>query len=278
MRHLLIKVIFWLLLGVMGAALVAVAAFGGGRIGDVPRLLSGVLGAALGALGLLFFLRRLPSAIGEIQLRSRIGLLARWRVSPEDWEAFRAFDAKRSITHPTMGNILAPRRAPRSGVEVRFGRDQVLANGAYFRLSRSSVPRLRTVVRLQVPDAPECLEFGLAYEGVRLGRPPAVCLRLPVPATAQAEAKHVLDRFRSADPDPLPSLTERNPWLVIGAGLVVTLALGSLAGLALWMRSGGDQSLTMLLLLLASGVFAVGAALFTIIVTLMLLPWGQPRD
>jgi hypothetical protein len=95
---------------------------------------------------------------------------------------------------------------------------------------------------------------------------------VPVAPAARADAVRVFEHFAAKVPKPRIGLAQRRPGLVIGCGLAFTAACGAVALAAWMMQQGGNQSDAVAITLLCALIFAIGGALFTLIVALVTLP------
>lgn len=270
------KAALWALAACLGAALAAAASWLHDAAHDLVALAVGVIGLALASLGLVFGVVSTLSWLGERRLRRGVGVIARWQVAPAAWEAFRGFDARRGAAAAGLQGEDVPR--PATGpVEVLFGRRGVIVDGSVHPLRRWAIPELSHVGWLEPRDAPECLEFGLTYPRGRHGGTIRTALRVPVPPAAREDGIRVFHHFHALAPKPRLGLAERRPGLVIGGGLAVTV-LALLVFAAGWlMHESGDNSEPVLVLMIAGMMFAIGAAVFTLIVALVALG-GRTRS
>jgi hypothetical protein len=233
----------------------------------------GTVGIMLLVFGLVFGATALLAGIGEARLRRGIGAFARWTIDAPAWEAFRAFDAQRGAEGPGLRNDYTPRPAE-APVEVLFGRRQAIVDGSYHPLRRWAVPELTWVGWQQPPGAPECLEFGLLYPAGRSGSVP-MTLRVPVAPTARDDAVRVFHHYRARIPPPRIGLAFRRPRLVIGWGLGVTAASAAAGGIGWLMAEAGSRHDAVLVLTIFGIMGAIGAAVFTAIVVLVVWPWRK---
>ncbi|PWS37805.1 hypothetical protein DFH01_00345 [Falsiroseomonas bella] len=270
------KAAFWLATALLGAAAMTVLGLRYEQLGDLARGLLGAGGVTAIGFGLFFGLSGVLAALGEARLRGGIGRLARWEVSAREWEAFRLFDARRGRADPALTNEFTPRRSGQ-GVEVVFGRRQVIVDGSYHRLSRWALPALGSVAWLQPEGAPECLEFEMVHPRSRYGGTISFRLRVPVARAARDEGIRVFHHFHSRIPRPREGLAFRRPWLVIGWGLGIMGAALILAGIGWLMRLAGDTGETPAVLMLLGIIAAIGAAVFTAIIAIVALPGRRAR-
>ncbi len=267
------KALLWTVLG-LGALAVQAAVFGG-RI-DLGPVLTLAIGFPVWVLmwaAALLALRALLATIGAARLHAGRDVIARWHVSADDWDRFRAFDAARSAEASGLANILAaPRKMPAGGVDVIAGRRQVLVGSAYHALRPRGIPALRGVALHPMKDGPDCLEFAVVYPAGRFGGIVPRMLRVPVPRAARAEGERVFDHFRALIPPPDPGIAYRRPYLAIGIGLAVAVLCGVVA-LASYLWGAAvfdpfDRLAVMLGGLVVGGIALVGTA----VVAVMVLP------
>jgi hypothetical protein len=144
------------------------------------------------------------AAVGHARLCAGKGLIARWHITAEEWDRFRAFDAIRATQDLSLRNDLRIRKlTPPAGVDVLVGRRQLIVDGSYHSLRRLGNPSLRSVYWLPAPADPECLEFALEYARSR-GGILNLSLRLPVPAHARPDGVRVFEHYNAIAPPPKP--------------------------------------------------------------------------
>jgi hypothetical protein len=272
MRRPLRRAVLWFALATAGAAGTLLAALLDAELGDWA-LLVGIPSLTAIPFGVVYGLMSLLSALGEARLRRGVGALARWSIDAPAWEAFRAFDARRGAEGPGLHNDYTPRPAE-APVEVLFGRRQAIVDGSYHPLRRWAVPELVHLGWLQPEGAPECLEFGLLYPRGRSGTVP-MSLRVPVAPAARDDAVRVFHHFRAALPPPKVGLAFRRPRLVIGWGLGVTAACAIAGGVGWLLAESGARHDAVLVLTIFGIMGAIGAAVFTAIVVLVVRPWRK---
>lgn len=224
-----------------------------------------MLGLAIVPFPLVILIQALFAVRGRAKLLAGIGVIARWQVYPGEWRQFRGLDRCRSAEGFSLGNDMRIRKdAPLEPVEVIVGEKSALVDGSYHSLSPRGLPELRSVGWLDGP--PTCLEFGLLYPRSRYGGTVPMTLRIPVPASARADARRVVAHF-----EPLtrrsPGLALRNPPRTYR--ICAALFLGAAAGgLAAWFHTGtlpdGADPMVPLGVLIASLVLAVFAAVLAL--------------
>jgi hypothetical protein len=267
---------YWLALGLVGGGAVLAGVLGGDRIGDLPRGLIFGIGGAGAAFGLVGFLMSVFAAIGHARLMSGRGVIARWRLTPDEWDRFRAYDANRGAQAPKLVNELRIREeTPTQGVEVIVGRTQIIVDGSYHTLRFRGLPELLGVGWLSAPADPECLEFALLYPGGRSGGAKLFSLRVPVAPAAREAGVRVFHHFRSSIPEFRPGLAYRRPGLVFGWGVGVGLA-GLAVGGAGWLLGARGGSGDLPTILMAIGLAVAFAALMVmVLVALIVRPWKK---
>ncbi len=185
-----------IILGV-GAALAAI--FNYGRLGNAAGTIIGVLGFAIAMISFVVLFWSLFAAVGYARLRAGRGIIARWHVTPAEWERFRAFDSTRAAQAPELRNELRVRREiPPEGVDVIVGCRQLIVDRSYHALRAWASPSFRGVNWVSAPADPECLEFSLVYPRGRYGGTFTMTLRVPVPAQARADGVRVFEHYRGS--------------------------------------------------------------------------------
>jgi len=271
MRNPARKALYCLIALLAGAALIWFGAGREQRIGEHWTAIAPVLvGFTLAPFGFVFLIQALFAMRGRALLLAGHRVIARWHVYPDEWERFRALDSRRA-DRPSLVNDLWIRKArPVDGIAVIVGEKSALVDGSYHSLSPRGLPELREVRWLEGP--PACLEFQLLYPRSRYGGPVPTTLRIPVPASARADAGRVMAHF-----EPLtrrhPPLALRNPPRTyrICAALIVAGAASAGIGYALALeRADGADPLVPLALLIGGvimTVFALVLALATFLLT-----------
>lgn len=131
-------------------------------------------------------------------------VIARWRLSPEEWRAFLALDGRQQQAGAGPYNELTPRDdIPPEGVEVIVGRDAVQVDGSIHRIPQHGAPEVLSA-ELQDNDgvgAPATIELQLKYPGggtTSSGAPRGPTytrLRFPLPGPAWREGRRVVAHF-----------------------------------------------------------------------------------
>lgn len=131
-------------------------------------------------------------------------VIARWRLSPDEWRAFLALNQRGQANDGEIGNELTPRdEIPSDGVEVIVGQEAVQVDGSIHRIPLRGTPE---VLRADLHDndaagAPATIELQLKYPGAGTTasggpRPPTYTrLRFPVPGPHWREARRVVAHF-----------------------------------------------------------------------------------
>jgi hypothetical protein len=200
MRNPLLRTAICLGLTLVGAALVLLVASRYEQLGKATGTILGILGMTLAVLSFFTAIWSLMAAVGYARLRAGKGLIARWHITAEEWDRFRAFDAIRAAQGLALRNDLRIRKlTPPAGVDVVVGRRQLIVDGSYHSLRRLGNPSLRHVSWLPAPADPECLEFALEYARGRSGTL-NLSLRLPVPAHARSDGVRVFEHYNAIAP------------------------------------------------------------------------------
>lgn len=269
MRNPRRKACYWLALGTAGALLVLAGANGGDWLGAIPSLVMVSVGITAAAVGLVYFLISLFSAMGHARLLAGRGEIARWHITAQEWDRFRAFDAIRAAQDPTLSNDLRIRElTPTQGVDVIVGRKQLIVDGSYHVLRPYGLPELRAVWWLPAPADPECLEFAVAYPRGRYGTV-QVSLRVPVSPAARDAGLRAFEHFRALIPEGGRGLAQRRPRLVMALSLATGVAAAAAAGIGWMLYTRGDRSAMPMVLLVVGITTAVCALLFAALVKLL---------
>lgn len=276
MRNPLRKIVLYLLCLAVGGVLIwasVLKMFPGGKVTAILAMIAGI---TLVAFPSVFLVMALFAAVGEARLRAGRDVIARWHVGAAEWDRFRAMDSARSAQDPQLGNDLwIRRRTPVSGVEVIVGRRQLMVDGSYHVLRRGGLPEMRAVGWFAPPGGPECLEFRLAYPRSRYGGTVFTTLRVPVPPMARGEGLRVYTHFRDLIPPPRPSIAERHPKAVLLGGLGVGALALAVAGVGYVMDKAGSRGELPPILMVTGIASAIGAAIVTIVVALVVQPWRK---
>ena len=167
------------------------------QLGNVASTIFGVLGIFLAIIPVMSAIWSSMAAVGYARLCAGKGLIARWHITAEQWDRFRAFDAIRAAQDLALRNDLHIRRlTPPAGVDVLVGRRQLIVDGSYHSLRRLGNPSLRHVYWLPAPADPECLEFAVEDARSR-GGTLNLSLRLPVPAHARTDGMRVFEHYNA---------------------------------------------------------------------------------
>lgn len=233
MRNPARKALFCAAIIAIGALLVWFGAHEHGRAAESGLAIASIaLGIPAVAFGLIFLVQALLLARGRSKLLAGNDVLARWHVAPADWDRFRAFDSARAASEPfQLANDLWIRKTtPPQGVDVIIGKNSLIVDDSYHVLRPYGLPELRAINRLVATgNAPECLEFRLAYPTRSGSR--YTTLRIPVPSLARGESLRVYDWFEPRLRRK-PALALRNTGrtyricLVFGIGCLAAFAIG----------------------------------------------------
>ena len=265
MRRPALNLCLWLGLLAVGAALLWAGNAASGLVAGVLL----VPGAGLVGCAPFFIARAALATIGYARLSAGRGSIARWRVSPTEWEFFRRYDAERCRQSPTLFNELRLRtETAQVGIDVIVGVRHLIVDGSYHVLRPRGIPELRAVRWLGEPPGLECLEFGIAYWR-RSGGSVALSLRVPVSAAARDQARRAFDHYRALlSTIPKEGLAFRKRKLVLGGGLVVMLASAVVAGTGWAMHASGVDRETSAIVIAIGIAGAIAAAFVTAVLAL----------
>lgn len=263
MRKPLLHTLVWLSILLVGIVLI--------------RLSNSVL-VALGALCIvsapLFLMRAALATVGKARLQAGRGLIARWRVSAQEWERFRSFDRERASQDVALTNDFTIRPQPREqGVEVIVGRRHIIVDGSYHVLRPRGIPELRGARWLRSATDVDCLEFAIAYPK-KYGTT-RLCLRIPVAANARDEARRALLHFENIIPPRQKALIDRKPLLIIRGGLFACglfFVVWAVGAVLRWQGMQGEGPLIGIMIGAMGGLFSL---IFTAIMTLATQPWKK---
>ena len=259
MRNPARKALYYLIAVLLGAALIWVGIERYERLGEGWSSTGPILaGLTIAPIPFVFLIQALFAMRGRALLLAGHRVIARWHVSPAEWERFRGVDARRSADPDSSVNDLWIRRAaPLDPVEVIVGESSALVDGSYHALRPRGLPELREVRWLEGP--PPCLEFALLYPRSRYGPPVPTTLRIPVPESARGSAQRVLDHYRPRTVRS-PGIALRNPsrtyricaWLLVAAAGLTTFGYISARALP----DGADPLVPVALLIAGIGLGA----------------------
>jgi hypothetical protein len=251
---------------------VLLANYATNRLGETAHTIIYVASFTVTILSFAVLVIFLLAVLGQARLMSGKGVIARWHVSPVEWDRFRTFDATRGALHPALRNELDLQKpTPAGGVEVVVGRRQIIVDGSYHALS--GIPSLSGVYWHPAPVDPECIEFGLVYPGGQYGGAKQFSLRVPVSASAREAAVRVYWHYHATAPKPGAGLLYRRPRLVFTWCVAVTLVAAAVGGAAALIALNGNGS-TFIAVLAALGFgIAIGAMLVTAMLALLL--WSR---
>jgi hypothetical protein len=237
MRNPLQKAL-WLIgftvLGVGIVLLVTVAYDQAGKTTAVILTIVGIAGLGLAIVSPILFLTAIFSAIGHARLMSGKGLIARWHVTADEWDRFRAVDKIRAAEDSRLKNTMDIReQTPPQGVDVIIGRGNIIVDGSYHSISGLG-PRGREINWLNAPVDPECIEFPHCY--VRGRTMVEDTLRVPVPVCARADGVRVFEHYRPRENPilyPTPARLRREGVFTFVLSLFALVLCGSLLALTL---------------------------------------------
>lgn len=249
-------------------------------------LVSGVMIAA-GLATVLVMLALLGRALfhmrGMAKLQAGIGRVTQWHVGAADWDKFRAAEAGRVASNPTLlGNDLWLRkRTPPEGVDVIVGEKSLIVDGSYHVLRLNGVPEMRNIGWLDhsatAGRPPDCLEFLLAYPRGKYGGVQYTCLRVPVPRTAHAQGRRAYAQFapaiqRRIAKGPIALRNPRRTLQVCGTILVLSLAALAWGWIEAERTAWNSHDTTAPIVLLVGGSVGVIFASLLAGLTLLLRP------
>lgn len=227
---------------------------------------------ALGVLGhALVAARRLR------RLRAGEGLIARWRLTPDEWRAFVYWDQQRNADDRAHMNTLTMRkRMPKEGIEVLVGEKELAVDGFVQSMRVGGfASSLEGIAWLE--GAPSVIECWLR---VPSGRHSTIVtsLRFPVAGDARAEGIRAYDHFRgfAEAAQARTSIAMRNPKRTIQVclGLLAICAAAAIWGFA--SRHDG-QSVAPLVAAVCGVIIGLACLLMIAIVALMRPSEGRPR-
>ncbi len=195
MRRPLNKALWSIGIAVLGGLLVLLADAFHVQIGNTTAAALAIVGMTVAAICLGTFFWALSSAIGYSRLTSGKTMIARWHVTPGDWERFRAFDKIRAAEqHWLRNDVRIRKQTPLQGVDIIVGRHSIIVDGSYHGISGRTHAG-RQINWLNAPVDPECIEFPKSYPRSK-GGSVELTLRVPVPAAARAEGLKVFEFYR----------------------------------------------------------------------------------
>jgi hypothetical protein len=273
MRNPARKTLYCLIALLLSAALIWFGAVRLERLKeDWPGVGAAVLGFAIAPFALVTLIQALFAIRGRALLLLGRGVIARWQVQPTEWQRFRGLDSRRAAEDFSLGNDLWIRkRTPAEPVEIIIGVKSALVDGSYHSLNPRGLPELLGVGWLEGP--PACLEFALRYPRGRYGGTVPMTLRIPVPASARAEALRVFDHFAGII-RRRPGLALRNPprtYRVCLFLLFAAAAVGAICYAIALSLPDGSGAVVLLGLIVAAAVVAVFAAILAL-ATFLLTP------
>jgi hypothetical protein len=270
MRNPQAKVWIYLLLAALGIAAVVYGFEPHQRLG-VDRVKTGLAigGMIVMPIALVQLATALLLASGRSKLQAGTDLLARWLVTPAEWERFRAFDRIRAAAAPGLANdIVYDDERPERAIEVRVGKHSVQVGDSYHVLRPWGIPGLQQIYWLPAPADPECLEFHVIYPR-RYGAGLRLAVRFPVSPAARADAVRVYEYF-APRLVRRPSLAMRNPPKTIVISLIVAFFAASGAWLGFARAKVGDGTDIGPLMAAIVGSITAPAALLVALLTIIM--------
>ena len=237
-------------------------------------------GFTLAPFGLVFGVTAAFHVRGQALLLAGVRRLARWHLTPAQWDAFRAFDGTRHAEdfHRLANDMWIRKRTPSGGVDVIVGERSLLIDGSYHPLRPRGLPELRAIGWLdnsaRAGRPPDCLEFELVYPRGRYGGVQLTTLRVPFPPEARADAVRVYEFF-APKLVRKPAIALRNPQRTLQvAGGMLAISLPALAWSWFAAEETGwsvNETLAPMVTMVVAGVCAVFAVLLGVL-TLLLRP------
>lgn len=205
------------------------------------------IGLMIAPISIIWFIGSAVTGARKEALESGAGEIARWRLSANEWAAFRAQE-KRMVAAGHPINLLNLRSGEPQDGDVIFARKAVIADEDYQSLIPGGVIDLIGVEYVQ--GAPSCLQFamrahrGPGASGVGMGYDHS-WLRVPIAAGETREAMKVMKHY-SATTRRSPALAMINPKLTrqICFGIAAICAISAIWGfLNSQTRAYGDAPL-----------------------------------
>jgi hypothetical protein len=151
--------------------------------------LLGFAGALAMIFGLIFGLFAARDAGFEARLRAGKDVIAKWRVSAEDWDRFCAFDAGRSAFFSNAAWL--PGETPADGVEIVVGKTHILV-GDSLHAHKDSLTNTSLICGMMLPADPPCMELVIRTHDKSED---VFYLRFPVPADAGASGERAVQHL-----------------------------------------------------------------------------------
>ncbi|MEO6365309.1 MAG: hypothetical protein ABIO38_04565 [Luteimonas sp.] len=168
-----------------------------------------------GLMALVFGVAAVSSVHREQRARQALargeGVLARWRLTAQEWGEFTAFEQQRQQQQqqqqqqqpgsPPYNELILPGGIPTEGVDVVVGQDAVQIHDSLFRLPLRGSPEVQSAKLQDNGPAPSTIELHLKYPASGAGasgvirEPTYTLLRFPLPGTAWREGRRVAAHF-----------------------------------------------------------------------------------
>lgn len=267
MRNPTRKIVIYLALVLLGIALAKYGIDAEKRIGEAWTSTGfSVVGMSIVPIAFILLIRALFNSRGRAKLLAGRDVIARWHLTADEWERFRAFDRIRGETNVRLFNELAyDNDRQHRGIDVIVGKKSALVGDSYHVLRKGGIPGLTAIYWLSAPADPECLEFHIVYPRHR-SPPVYLAFRFPFPAVARGDARRVYDHF-----EPLlrqqPALAFRNPGLTIKIALGLALAAAAAAAWGFWRAKTGHSDDPAALFAAIVGPILILAALIVALLT-----------
>ena len=195
-------------------------------------MIGGGIAPAVICAGMTFIYLRARRLL--LQVQAGKDEIARWTVTADDVDAFRANDATRTaLGAEYINSYTPPDPSPPDGIEVIFTADAVMVGGAYFSLATTG---LSTFFGPQMlPSSPLCLEFGIRIADEETSALDEIAtLRVPVGRIAVEDAKRVLAHFQRVETREIivnPDIHRRrlrvSLWVTMACAVMAAIGFGA---------------------------------------------------
>lgn len=228
------------------------------------------IGGLLALFGFLLFFNFMWGVRIVSAMRRGEGVIARWTVSPEAFDQFRAADRPLDNTDGD-NDYVVPRKTPSGGVEVIFSADGVLIGDTFFGLATTGLGRFAGV---RMRETPASIEFGTIFTTsvagpAEIGNEYGV-LRVPTARDAQEQAAKVLAHYQ--DVMARRTIVKPNFWRTrIKIGLIGAAIFAVIAVIGFALSGMNDElSFAPLIMAIAGTIFALGGLVLAGIAWLLL--------
>lgn len=229
MRNPTHKIVVYLALIIFGVALAKYGIDAERRIGEAWTSTGfSIVGISIVPVAIIFFIRAIFYSRGRAKLLAGRDVIARWHLTADEWERFRAFDRSRGESNVRLFNdLLYKKERQDRGIDVVVGKKSCMIGESYHVLRKGGIPGLTALHWLSAPADPECLEFHIVYPRHR-STPVYLAFRFPFPAAARSDVRRVYNHF-----EPLlrfkPTFAMRRP----GTTIRIALAIAAVCAMAL---------------------------------------------